>query len=1393
LFTPTDNWWECKGIFSPSYVRTHLSQYTPNTQEVSQLYQEFRALWVRNLSGLRQQGEAYTRSRFLDPILRRLGWYFIPERSLPKGRTKKRPDYCLFRDEETEQDAASGENAQEVFASSSSVLEAKRAEKSLDEIVQDRETPGWFPSQQIQDYLHYATDFVGTRFFQWAVLANGNEWRLYCHDAAPDAYFAFHLAHGDTFCPLDEFRLFVGLFQPAAFNQDAQRRCLLDSIRDESLTQQTNLEENLRRRVFDVLEDLAEGYLNNPENKLTENDLAQIYDCSLIFLYRLLFILYAESRGLLPAKPFGAAYNRRYRDEFSLVRLINSLRDPSRFNDDAFDGLYRQLLALFDLVNGTRVEQNTSLSVTRYNGRLFDPNKYPNVRRWWVGERTLAAVLKQLTFAQPPSRGRTGQRVIHTDDTLDYSTLEVRQLGDIYEGLLGGRLEMQLDKHLVLVGEQGQNRRSGIFYTPDWIVHYLVRETLEPLIKDIENQCKAATAPRGRSRQRLQDNSFAEAVLKLNCVDPAMGSGHFLVRATEYLARRIFEHSSTSVMTEVVTTSGTRSRTTKQIRANGKVPVPPGLSQEQAEIAYWRRRVVENCIYGVDVNQMAVELAKVSLWLTCIAVDEPLSFLDHHLGVGNSLIGASINELQRLPSGNEPESQEGVFTFDASLANSLASAIQKTVDIETTASTAIELVKQKEDLWKRTRAELQPFRSLADVWIGAVAGLPISDIDYRQIGAWLTDKGSLSPAECQESEKAFQSWLAELQPKLESLHPFHWEIEFPEVFFQPNGQPLPSQERGFDVVLGNPPYVSTHTSSTQEWRNVLEKRAGYIEDLYLHFTDCGFSLLKKGGKFGFIVSDTFFTAPSKRRMREQLQQHRLTHLGQCVPFDATVDAAVFVAENSPCQPDSRLLFIQARYSIQGSTPDTELSRLPLHQDVAVLRQDVGDGVAHDKHGCLRLHNAPLSLYHNAWNRVFFEPREHTLKVFTEFNEKLKSLTAQWFDLIRDPRRFDLNRAAIEEYQRSLRPGDVTMAGIIAEGAQGMRTGDNARFLGYLEGTTQADELATQRHELTKQWEADDRIKPLFHSLISQNGGDSRYPTRNVPAWEAACEGLRKTFRVKEDLGFNRTALYRVVPRSLIAQPSDFEYVWKQRKAELWHNWKVEAVIRDFWNQDALLPDTDITLKVLRARTSVTDEVFCAVCENLLAWWNEENSRRRNSSPRRVQIPLSVLSLHPGEKYEDSADAPRVAAVYNGLSGRHQWVPYRKGDPEGSRWADNDPLYIDWSAESVEWLSTSASARWQGHALFFTPGVTWSAVANHVALKARYQEPCVFDADSMRLTPKPNVMAPMAFLAILNSDILSFIKMKFIRHSVKWEIGDLRSLPIVIPTRAIVHTQGHNFR
>jgi hypothetical protein len=165
----------------------------------------------------------------------------------------------------------------------------------------------------------------------------------------------------------------------------------------------------------------------------------------------------------------------------------------------------------------------------------------------------------------------------------------------------------------------------------------------------------------------------------------------------------------------------------------------------------------------------------------------------------------------------------------------------------------------------------------------------------------------------------------------------------------------------------------------------------------------------------------------------------------------------------------------------------------------------------------------------------------------------------------------------------------------------------------------------------------------------------------------------------------------------------------------------------------------------------------------------------------------AVGLRSSENYEDPADGPRIATIYNGLSGRGQFVPFRKGDPEGSRWIDNEPLYIEWTEWVADWMFNNSGRREpnmpvvRNAGLYLTPGVTWSLHANHVSAKCRYQEACVFDSSSSRLTPIIPLLSARAFVAIANSDVFSFFLKKFVKHNQDIEINDMRMMPIVIPT------------
>jgi len=571
----------CRGLFSANYLRRHFPGHEafPKAEEVSELYDSARRRWEENADGLRNQSEAYTRTEFLDSLLAGLGWQFIPEAQLPRGTKLEKPDYCLFPDAARRQQAAAQTTNTATFAFADSVLEAKRWGHSLDK-VSERETPGRFPAEQIESYLHAAKDETGRRFFNWAILSNGARWRLYTEHAGNGASFEFTLVDSrGQFCALDDFRLFAALFRPTAFSREPDGRCLLDRVREESLTRQLELEEDLRDRIFDVLEDLANAFRDHAPNAITPADYPALYQASLIFLYRLLFVLYAESRELLPVfLPPREGASILYRNRFSLAALVSRLKQPAPdFQSATLYDLYQRLIDLFHLINGDNEALNREAKVTRYNGGLFDLNEHPLIERWRIPDRALAHVLQQLVFAQPPASGHRRQQQIVTDETVDYASLEVRQLGDIYEGLLGAHLEPDTSGRLSLRNEKGENHRDGIYYTPDWVVNYLVRETLQPLLDEIDASAEVQASLRHRNEQERRNNAFANAVLRLNVLDPAMGSGHFLVRATEFLGDAIRKHPTTKVMTGQIVTHGQQRRTRREIEDAGLVPCRPAF------------------------------------------------------------------------------------------------------------------------------------------------------------------------------------------------------------------------------------------------------------------------------------------------------------------------------------------------------------------------------------------------------------------------------------------------------------------------------------------------------------------------------------------------------------------------------------------------------------------------------------------------------------------------------------------------------------------------------------------------------------------------------------------------------------------------------------------------
>ncbi|MFC1557418.1 Eco57I restriction-modification methylase domain-containing protein [candidate division KSB1 bacterium] len=853
---------ETKGLFSDHYLRTRLKETDvwPKDFDIKEPQKYCCNLIEQNKYRLSKFGnEEDTKQEVISKVLDILGFSFTLETPSP-GSGKTYPDYLLFIDKDTK-DAALNLPQSQRYSQSISLCEAKKYGHPLG-AVSKTETPGRFPHNQIRDYLQNAFDDSSQKpFFNWAILTNGCEWRLYTRNAQTTSYLSIDLE--SSVQDLSRFKYFWILFNAGAFVRDEEGFCRLDKLRLQALDHQTQLETDLRKRVYKLLERLADGYFRYSENNITKNDLPHLYNTCLIFLYRLFFILYAEGRGLLPVHPFGSGANRIYREKFSLRRLRGKLKQQVPPEDDVFIRLYNEIEELFTLINGDNEKLNRRCDVPRYNGGLFDTARIPH---WKIGDHTLTEVLKQLVYSPLPTRkGETFE--VNFNEYIDYADLEVRQLGSIYEGLLEHHLALMDNGRLKLEKGSFQRKGTGSYYTPDYIVKYIIDQTLRSLLQRIEESESVKHA----EERRIKDNSFANHVLKLRVLDPAMGSGHFLVRATEYLADEIAAHPTTALSTE---------------------KAPQGLSHDWIETAYWRRRVVESCIYGVDKNPLAVELAKLSLWLTCISSDQPLNFLDHHLRSGNSLVGSRMSDLNRLPV--KEGVTEPLFQLKG-LTESLQEAISSIISITAEASSEVHIVKQKETLFqKEVRERLRSFRAIADMRTAADFGIAIGDAAFSDFAADLNNNDQEKP-----SEETLQShpgiWDSVSNLAQEQIC-FHWELEFPEVFGNSGG--------GFDAVIGNPPYV--RQESLVGLKDYLEKwytAAAGTADLYVPFIEKGINLLSTRGRFGMIVSNKWMRARYGEGLRnfvKQFQIEKLVDFGELKVFeDSATFPLIMIIEKHP--------------------------------------------------------------------------------------------------------------------------------------------------------------------------------------------------------------------------------------------------------------------------------------------------------------------------------------------------------------------------------------------------------------------------------------------------------------------------------------------------------------
>jgi len=557
---------------------------------------------------------------------------------------------------------------------------------------------------------------------------------------------------------------------------------------------------SLQRGVERALDALVRGFTSRQRRPIAHE--AAVAD-ALTVVYRILFLLFAEARGLVPA------WHPIYRDSYT----IESLR-PRVESGQPAAGLWQTLQAIARLAHGGC--RAGTLTVVPFNGRLFSPSTAPLAESLTIDDRLVRDVLLAVT-----TEGAGDRRA-----RISYSDLGVEQLGAVYEHVLDSASAAgSTSTTPPLRRDTGVRKSTGTFYTPRSITEYLVRRTLAPLA-------------RGRS---------ADDILALRVIDPAMGSGAFLVAACRYLA----------VAYEEALVSG-------DSVARGEIT--------DADRAAFRRTVASRCLYGVDLNPTAVQLARLSLWLCTLAADRPLTFLDHHLRAGNSLAGARAIDLGRQPPGcGRRRRAEVLPLFDsAALCEDVGPVVERRVDIARQPDDSAIVVRRKErmiDDLLGDRGPLGRWRAVADAW--CAAWFWPDDVPAVGPREWPSLSGAIHGQPSELPSQLLKDWRTAARAAAERERFFHWELEFPEVFFDERGHPL--EAAGFDAVIGNPPWAAARalTRFARESGCYPLQGDGHA-NLYQLFAERMLQLAAPSRRVGMLMPGGLFADQGCSRLREAL-------------------------------------------------------------------------------------------------------------------------------------------------------------------------------------------------------------------------------------------------------------------------------------------------------------------------------------------------------------------------------------------------------------------------------------------------------------------------------------------------------------------------------------------
>lgn len=560
---------------------------------------------------------------------------------------------------------------------------------------------------------------------------------------------------------------------------------IIEAYHQDAIESGARIREKLRQKVEISLEKLANGFLTHPANsalrqQFLDGDInsKKYYSQLLKIIYRLLFLMVSEERNMIYPEidevDWNAEQLREYRSVYNKYYSINRLRGLAEKkhqlntdNEDLWESLKRTFL-LFE-----KEAYSKQMGIQALNGELFSPKALEPLKACRLTNRVLLDSLDAIARFE----NENGQLT-----RVNYGGLDVEEFGSVYEALLDyepiikrGQRADQTSEWAFQFAKGTERKSTGSYYTRTELVQELIKTALVPVIKERLEEAD------GKAEKE-------QALLDLKICDPSVGSGHFVLAA----ARKIAENLAV-------------------VRTGEEQPSP-----EAYKMAL--REVIQHCIYGVDLNPMAVELCKVALWLESHSVGYPLTFLDHHIRCGNSLVG--LDELDRLEKGIPNDAFNHIIGDEKEITKKLkkknrSEQKEKQTEIhEIARGDEFSLDKFAEQLKKIDR---MPERSLTDInrkkeaysnfkqspefqhWVQA-ANLWTSTFFVEKSEQHVKEKKIATSSTLfsfmTNSHAAYGPLIAESEWLALKQNYFHWPLEYPEVFNQ----------GGFDVVLGNPPW-----------------------------------------------------------------------------------------------------------------------------------------------------------------------------------------------------------------------------------------------------------------------------------------------------------------------------------------------------------------------------------------------------------------------------------------------------------------------------------------------------------------------------------------------------------------------------------------------------------